>query len=66
MWRTLESEVARGTTSVGLFIGPEGGWTEQELSLARGAGVKIVNFGPHIMRIEVAAIAGAAVVMQVL
>ncbi len=65
-WRTLATEVARSSSSISLFIGPEGGWTEQELTNARNAGVKIVNFGPHVMRIEVAAIAGAAVIMQAL
>jgi len=42
-------------------IGPEGGWTEQELDLARQHGATFVSLGPHILRIETAAIAVAAV-----
>ena len=64
-WRDHAPDIARATPSVSLFIGPEGGWTDQELSQARAAGGKCVNFGPYVMRIEVAAIACAAVVMQV-
>lgn len=63
-WRDLTAEIHRTTSHICLFIGPEGGWTDQELSYARNSDVKVVSFGPHVMRIEVAAIAGAAAVMQ--
>lgn len=43
-----------------LLIGPEGGWTPEELAQAAGAGRPVVRFGPHAMRIETAAVAGAA------
>lgn len=39
-----------------IFIGPEGGWTEEELSLAEESGVSKVCLGPMIMRAETAAI----------
>jgi 16S rRNA U1498 N3-methylase RsmE len=45
------------------MVGPEGGWEPGELGgmVARGACVR--RFGPHVMRVETAAVvAGAAVV----
>jgi 16S rRNA (uracil1498-N3)-methyltransferase len=41
-------------------IGPEGGWTDDELDSARQHGAEIVSLGPQILRIETAAIAVAA------
>lgn len=41
-------------------IGPEGGWTEGELSQATDAGWKRVRLPGHILRVETAAIAIAA------
>ncbi len=54
---------ARGAGVIRLIVGPEGGWTPQEIEQARGAGATISSFGPHVMRIETAAVAGAAVIM---
>jgi 16S rRNA (uracil1498-N3)-methyltransferase len=53
----------RGEGTVRVLIGPEGGWSERELAAARAAGAGVVAFGPHTMRIETAAVVGAAVVM---
>ncbi len=53
---------ARGE-SVRLLIGPEGGWTAGELERARGAGARVCRFGVHTMRIEVAAVVAAGIVM---
>lgn len=46
--------------SVVFLIGPEGGWTETEVTQAREAGAIAVGLGPNILRIETAAIALAA------
>ena len=40
-----------------IAVGPEGGWTADELSLARAAGASIVSLGRRILRIETAAVA---------
>ncbi len=40
-----------------LAIGPEGGFTDDEISLAREAGWQIVGLGTRILRIETAALA---------
>jgi 16S rRNA (uracil1498-N3)-methyltransferase len=42
-----------------LVVGPEGGWAEEELRQARGAGARCVALGPNILRIETAALAMA-------
>lgn len=47
---------------VALFIGPEGGWSERELDLARGAKCWIRSLGPRRLRAETAAIAATVVV----
>lgn len=41
-------------------VGPEGGFTDEEVDLARGNGWQVVSLGPRILRIETAAIALAA------
>jgi 16S rRNA (uracil1498-N3)-methyltransferase len=52
-----------GAEVVRLLVGPEGGWREDELGAARSAGVRVVCLGPHVMRIETAAVVGAAMVI---
>ncbi|HNQ24992.1 MAG TPA: RsmE family RNA methyltransferase [Phycisphaerae bacterium] len=42
------------------WIGPEGGWTEEELSAAAEANVPLVHLGPLVLRTETAAIAFCA------
>jgi 16S rRNA (uracil1498-N3)-methyltransferase len=49
---------------VRLLVGPEGGWTGEELAAASRAGATIARFGVHTMRIEVAAVAACAVIMS--
>ena len=46
---------------VALGIGPEGGWTPEEMMLFSESGWKHVTLGPRILRAETAAIAGLAV-----
>lgn len=46
-----------------LFIGPEGGFTTEEVTLARAHGVQVVTLGPRILRAETAALASVASVM---
>jgi 16S rRNA (uracil1498-N3)-methyltransferase len=43
--------------SIDIFIGPEGGFTEQEVSLAKDHGCTIKSLGTMILRAETAAIA---------
>jgi 16S rRNA (uracil1498-N3)-methyltransferase len=53
----LEGKVA----SVALAIGPEGGWTAEEMELFSEHGWEHVTLGPRILRAETAAIAGLAI-----
>jgi 16S rRNA (uracil1498-N3)-methyltransferase len=48
---------------VSVFVGPEGGFTEEEVDAARKAGVRMVSLGPRILRSETAGIAAAAVIL---
>ena len=43
-----------------LFIGPEGGWSERELALARAAGCRFGRLGPRRLRAETAALVALA------
>jgi 16S rRNA (uracil1498-N3)-methyltransferase len=54
---------ADGTTTIVIFIGPEGGLTTEEATAAREHGVKIVTLGTRILRAETAALATVANVM---
>jgi len=45
-----------------LLIGPEGGLAPEELAALRAAGCVVLAFGPHIMRVETAAVVAAAFV----
>lgn len=47
---------------VSLFIGPEGGFSDEEVELARAEGAVVFGLGPRILRAETAAAAAAAVV----
>jgi 16S rRNA (uracil1498-N3)-methyltransferase len=48
--------------SVGLLVGPEGGWTDREREQIAGAGWRPVSLGAEILRAETAAIAALAVI----
>jgi 16S rRNA (uracil1498-N3)-methyltransferase len=44
------------------LVGPEGGWTDAELSSARKAGFQAVSLGEGILKAETAAIVGGALI----
>lgn len=49
--------------SCGIFIGPEGGFEDEEISQASAAGVKPVTLGKRILRTETAGLAVLSVLM---
>ncbi len=57
--RTVLADRQAGTAV--LAIGPEGGWTDAELALARQAGFVEASLGPLILRTETAVIAALAI-----
>ncbi|MDD5822854.1 MAG: 16S rRNA (uracil(1498)-N(3))-methyltransferase [Firmicutes bacterium] len=62
--RTIISSLnADGVKSVGIFIGPEGGFTEQEVELAIGAGAKPITLGRRILRTETAGLTTLSILM---
>ena len=60
----LDADGFRNTDSREIFIilGPEGGLTAKEISLARQAGFQSVSLGPRILRSETATIAACTLV----
>ena len=55
------AERVRGSQSVLVLIGPEGGWSADELAAAADAGCLSWTIAPHILRIETAAETGASI-----
>lgn len=56
------SQIKDGQT-VGIFIGPEGGYEASEIEAAEEAGGKIVSLGKRILRTETAGIAALSICM---
>ncbi|OGY59113.1 MAG: hypothetical protein A3B23_02015 [Candidatus Colwellbacteria bacterium RIFCSPLOWO2_01_FULL_48_10] len=49
----------KNQTEIGAWIGPEGGWSESELVMAKQKGFKTASLGATTFRAETAAIVGA-------
>ncbi len=49
---------------IAIYVGPEGGWEESEVSTAAEAGVEVLNLGPLTLRAETAAIIGTYLLCQ--
>jgi 16S rRNA (uracil1498-N3)-methyltransferase len=58
---TIAAALGEASQSIALAIGPEGGWTAEEMQLFTEHGWKHVTLGPRILRAETAAIAGLAI-----
>ena len=56
----LDRTAMAEATEVIAMVGPEGGFTDEELAAAEQAGLVRVSLGPHILRVETAAISLAA------
>jgi len=51
------SKVSKATGDITLLVGPEGGFSDNEIKKACGADYQIINIGPRILRTETAALA---------
>ena len=56
--------LSRRPDTVSLFIGPEGGFEDAEVELAREAGAEVVSLGSRILRSETAGIIASAIVLE--
>lgn len=53
-----------GNESVMVLIGPEGGWSKEEVAQAEQAGYTLMTLGPHILRAETAAIVAVGILQS--
>lgn len=54
----------RNAERISLFVGPEGGWSPQEEEIAQVARFNSFSLGPHVLRLETAAVSALAVARQ--
>lgn len=47
-----------------IFVGPEGGWTGEEIDLAKKAGAKVISIGNTVFRTETAGMVVAAILLN--
>jgi 16S rRNA (uracil1498-N3)-methyltransferase len=59
----IDPEVGSRPFAINLFLGPEGGFTDEEIELATSYGIIPVSLGPRILRAETAAMVGTTLVM---
>lgn len=59
----LSAHLAGGSKPFALLVGPEGGFSEEEVTLARQAGLQPASLGQRVLRMETAAIAACAISM---
>src|SRR5262249_18632979 len=63
--RSLKDMAAEDSSSpLTLAIGPEGGWTPEELKLFQQHGWQFASLGPTILRVETATIAALAIAIS--
>jgi 16S rRNA (uracil1498-N3)-methyltransferase len=61
--RTIREVLSGEMSSIGLIVGPEGGFSTAEAREAVTAGCKAVSLGRRILRMETAAITAAALAL---
>jgi 16S rRNA (uracil1498-N3)-methyltransferase len=61
--QSLRQQVSEPCAAVHLFIGPEGGLTDEERALARAHGLATVSLGRRILRAETAALIAATITL---
>jgi 16S rRNA (uracil1498-N3)-methyltransferase len=59
-----ELTTAAPASRIAVFVGPEGGWTPEEIAAGRDAGAALVSLGGRTLRAETVAIAGLPVVLH--
>ncbi len=64
--KTSERESVEGGEDFVWLVGPEGGFTSQEEKAFLDAGVRGLNLGPYVLRLETAAVCGLAVLRRMM
>jgi len=59
----LRDALAAKPATVSIFVGPEGGFTPEEIRCARDLGARVITLGPRILRTETASPVLAALVL---
>ena len=54
----------KNNKEISIFVGPEGGWTENEINIVKEKGVRIASISPFTLRGETAAIIASYVVIN--
>jgi 16S rRNA (uracil1498-N3)-methyltransferase len=60
---TLRAALEGSRGAVSIFVGPEGGYTSEEVEIARTHGARLVTLGPRVLRTETASPVLAALVL---
>ena len=60
--KKARAENKKGLT-ISLFIGPEGGFSDEELKIAEYEGASFFSLGPNVLRAETAAISASSIIL---
>ena len=60
---SLKTMITPDVKSVSIYIGPEGGFEENEVELIKKSGGKIASLGPRILRTQTAPVAALTAIM---
>jgi 16S rRNA (uracil1498-N3)-methyltransferase len=61
--RALQHGHKRAPTTITLFVGPEGGFTQEEVEHSRARGAIPISLGPRTLRTETAAVVAASLIL---
>ena len=62
LYRDIGSKTDIALNSIMVMLGPEGGFTEQEIEMARQSGFVTAGLGPRILRAETATLVGSTLI----
>jgi 16S rRNA (uracil1498-N3)-methyltransferase len=70
-WESEKNEVSltsiikgNPVSGANIFIGPEGGFDNEEIEFAKSAGIKTITLGENILRVETAAIVASVLILN--